>query len=149
MTFYLCRLVLLALGWKLWDVALHVIAVLFIGTVQTIWFQKSLFKMAKYRPKELEMSPLLTVWAILFNGVSLWFFYLGPLKLLWRGSLLPGEALLGGMTRLSKMQTYVHRIVWWLTLGRFHAVLLRPLLMNSESNRNEIEREAHMSWVPF
>ena len=94
------------------------------------------------------MSLSVTVQHSLWFGAFSWF-SLVLVWLLWQGSLLQGEVLLGGgMTGLSKMQTYVHRLVLWITFRRLHAVLSKQWVARKGWHRRGIEQEENnMGWA--
>ena len=150
MAFYLCQLVGLLFGWTVWEVLLHVIAITCIGTLNTLWLRQFYLEKLTHRLLRLEeMSLSVTVQHTLRFGAFLWF-SLVLVWLLWQGSLLQGEVLLGGgMTGSSKMQTYVHRLVLWLTFGRLHAVFLKQWVSREGLHRRGIEQEDNMGWVSF
>ena len=147
MAFDLCRLVGLLFGWTVWEVSLHVIAITCIGTLHTLWLRQFYLGEITHRQLRLELSLSLTVFQALWFGTILWF-PLVLLWLLWQGSLLPGEILLGGMTGLSRLQTYVHRLVLWTTFGRLNVVFKRWVAREG-LHRRETEQERNMHWVPL
>ena len=146
MAFYLCRLVGLLFGWTVWEVSLHVIAITCIGTLHTLWLRQFYLGEFRHRLLRLEMSLSHTVQHAIWFGAFSWF-TLVLVWLLWQGSLLPGEVLLGGMTGLSKMQTYVHRLVLLITFGRLHAVFLKQWVARERLHWRETEQEKNMGWV--
>ena len=148
MAFYLCRLVGLLFGWTAWEVSLHVIAIMCIGTLHTLWLRQLYLDEVTHRRLKIEMSLSLTVQHTLWFGSFLWL-ALVQVWLFWQGSLLPGEVLLGGMTGLSKMQTYVHRLVLWITFGRLHAVIFKQRVAREGLHRRETEQKNNMGWVAF
>ena len=144
--FYLCRLVGLLFRRTVWEVSLHVIAIACIGTLDTLWLRQFYLGEVIHRRLKLELSLSLTVQYTLWSGAFSWFM-LVLVWLLWQGSLLPGEILLGGMTGLSKMQTYVHRLVLWLTFGRLHAVFFKRWVAGEVLHRRETEQAKKVDWV--
>ena len=146
MAFYLCRLVGPLFGLTVWEVSLHVIAITCIGTLHTLWLRQFYLGEFTHRLLRLEMSLSLTVRHTLWFGAFLWF-SLVLVWLLWQGSLLPGEVLLGGMTGLSKMQTYVHRLVLWITFGRLHAIFRKRWVARERLRWRKTGQEKDMGWV--
>ena len=147
MAFYLCRLVVFLFGWTVWGVSLHVIAITWIGMLYTLWLRRFYLGEIAHRKMRLEMSLPLTVQQALWFGTVQWF-TLVLVWLLWQGSLLPGEILLGGMTGSSKLQTYVHRLILWTTFGRIHVLYLTQWgVAREELHRRNTERERDMDWV--
>ena len=148
MAFYLCRLVGLLFGCTAWEVSIHVIATMCIGTLHTLWLRQFYLDEVTHRRLQLEMSLSLTVLTTLWLGASSWLF-LVLVWLLWQGSLLPGEVLLGGMTGESKMQTYIHRLVLWITFGQLHARtnLFKQWVAKQRLHRRGIKQEKDVNWV--
>lgn len=143
--FYLCRLVGLLFGWTVWETSLHLIAITCIGSLYTLWLRQFYLGEITHQRMRLEMSLSLTVQQALWFGAFIWF-TLVLVWLLWQGSLLPGEILLGGMTGLSKLQTYVHRLVLWTTFGRLN-VLFKRWVAREGLHRQVTELERDMDWV--
>lgn len=146
MVFYLCRFVGLLVGRTAWEVSLHVIAITCIGMLHTLWLRQFTRGKVLHRWLKLELPLSLTVGYALLYGAFAWF-ALVLFWLLWQGSLLPGEALLSGMTGLSKMQMYVHRLVLWITIGRLLAVFFKPWVAVRELHRQLTEQEINMGWA--
>lgn len=146
MVFYLCRFVGLLIGRTAWEISLHVIAITCIGMLHTLWLRQFSLGEVRHRWLKLELPLSLTVGYALSYGAFAWF-ALVLVCLLWQGSLLPGEALLSGMTGMSKMQTYVHRLVLWITFGRLLAVFLKPWVAVREWHRQLTEQEKNMGWA--
>ena len=148
MSFYLCRLVGLLFGWTAWQVSIHVIAIMCIGTLHTLWLRQFYLDEVTHRRLQLEMSLSHTVRLTLWLGAFSWLI-LVLAWLLWQGSLLPGEVLLGGMTGESKMQTYIHRLVLWITFGQLHARtnLFKQWVAKQRLHRRGIEQEKDVNWV--
>ena len=147
MASYLCWLVGLVFGWTTWEISLHVIAIMCIGTLDALWLRQFYLGEVTHRRLKLVNSwfvPLLiTFWSGFYSWVNLVLVWL-----LWQGRLLPGEVLLGGgMTGLSKMQTYVHRLVLWITFGRLFPVLYKRLSAGSGLQPRETEQEKNMNWL--
>ena len=146
MAFYLCRFVGLLVGRTVWEVSLHAIAITCIGMLYTLWLRQFSLGEVIHRWLKLELPLSLTVGYALWYGAFAWF-ALVLVWLLWQGSLLPGEALLSGMTGLSKMQTYVHRLVMWNTFGRLFAVFFKPWVAGGELHRQLTDQEKNMGWA--
>ena len=144
--FYMCQLVGLLFGRTVREVSLHVIAIACIGTLNTLWLRRFYLGEVTQQRMRLKMSLSLKVQHTLWFGASSWF-TLVLLWLLWQGSLLQGEILLGGMTGLSRMQTYVHRLVLWITFGRLRAVFLKRWVAREGLRRRETEQERNMAWA--
>lgn len=144
-TYYFCRLVGLLFGWTKWEAALHVIAIVILGAVRTIWLQKLLIGEIRHQRLERESSPLSTILELFYNGATTWL-NLVLFWLLFQDRLLPGEILLSTMTGLSRNTIFVRRLVLCLAFGRLYAFFLRQWLLGEEVHRRETEREKNMQF---
>lgn len=125
MAFYLCRLVALLSGKPVWLILLHVTTFTCIGIHRTLQLRQFFHVKSTHELLTFNMSLSLAIQQILCHKAFLWFTFGFLLRLLLQGSLLPGEVLLEGMTDASKMQTYLHRLVLWITFGRLNTVFIK------------------------
>lgn len=146
MAFYLCWLFGLLFGWTVWEVSLHLIAIICIGALDTLWLRR--FYLGEVAHERLKLKESLSFAALytLWRGAHSWA-YMVLVWLLWQGKFLPGEILLGGMTGLSKMQTYVHRLVLWTTFGRLFTVFSKRLLAGWGLQLREVEQKKDTKWL--
>ena len=146
-TFYLCRLVALLSGKPVWLISLRVITFTCIGMRRTLQLRQFYPGESTHGLLRLKMSLSLAVQQTLCHGAFLWFTLMFLLRLLLQGSLLPGEVLLGGMTGASKMQTYLHRLVLWITFGRLNAVFFKQWATRERFFWQETQQGENMGWV--
>lgn len=146
MAFYLCWLVGFLFGWTVWEVSLHVIAVICIGALHTLWFRQFYLGEVAHGRLKLKKSLYPPVLHTLLCGANSWA-YLVLVWLLWQGILLPGEVLLGGMTGLSKIQTYIHRLVLWITFGRLFTVFSKRWMAAWGLQLRETEQMKNRKWA--
>ena len=144
-TYYFCRLVGLLFGWTNWEATLHVIAILSMGAVRTIWLQKLLIGKIRHRRLERESSPLSSFLELFYNGATTWF-NLVLFWLLFQDKFLPGEILLSTMTGLSRNSIFVRRLVLCMAFGKLYALFLRQWFLGDEVHQRETEREKNMQF---